>query len=279
MKRLYPITISLASLCLIPAIAPPPAKATSPPATTIAPTTSPAVQLAQRRRRSLSWRVGVRSSRYRIGGFSRSGNCANQAKMTAFVPPPRPDEQIKPADGAVDTTLSDRPTFWVYLTGVPKTSQVQFTLQDSGTNPRELYNTRFAVNGETGILGVRLPPSVPALKVGESYLWQMAIACDPNDPSSDRITIGSWLQRISLSQVKATPGFAPQPIIQALASATEMDKPALYAELGIWQDAVTSIIALRQKQPNDQELQADWRSLLTATQMGGFINTPLLGVK
>lgn len=239
---------------------------------------APALQ-AQRRRRSLSWRVGVRPSLPRIGGFSRSINsCTDQTQITAFVPPPRSDEKIDKGYGAVDTTLSSHPTFWVHLASVPAGTQMQFTLQDE-FGKKQLYNSRFESKEPTGLLGIRLPTAAPALTVGKRYVWQMAIVCDPNDRSSDRGVLGSWIQRLDPAQLKPTQGFNPKPLVQALARASKQDQPALYADLGIWQDAVTTLIDLQLKQPKNQELQADWRSLLTGAQMNEFINAPFLGVR
>jgi Domain of Unknown Function (DUF928) len=236
------------------------------------------VQIAARTRRRLAWRTGVRPSRYRIGGFSRSASCPNQAKITAFVPPARMQETLSKAFSPVDTTLSAHPTIWLHLTSIPPNAQVQFTLQDAAGR-KQLYNTRFQLTGQTGILGVQIPKTAPELKVGESYLWQLAVQCDRQDPSSDVLVIGSWLQRVSPAQIKSLPGFDPKPIVQELSRAAEIDKPALYASLGVWQDAVTTLIELQRQQPNNQELKEDWRSLLTGAQMAEFINAPILGTK
>ncbi len=234
--------------------------------------------IARSARRRLSFRVGVRPSHFRVGGFSRSGkSCDDQTQITAFAPPPRADEKIAEKYGAIDTTLSSHPTFWVHLAGVPQDTPIQFTLQDeAGT--KQLYTTKFQSNGQTGVLGIRLPQEKTGLKVGERYAWQVAIRCEPSDRSADR-ALGSWVQRIDPAQIKSTQGFNPKPLVQELARASEQDQPALYAGLGVWQDAVTTLINLQLKQPQNQELKEDWRSLLTAAQMTEFINVPLLGVK
>lgn len=265
MNRMYSLALLLATLAIVPAIVPP-AVADA----------SEATQLAQRRRRALSWRVGVRPVRSRIGAFSRSGNCPNQAKVTALVPPPRSEERVGQSFSTVDTTLSSHPTVWVHFASMPQNTQVQFTLQDA-SGKKQLYSTRFGLTGKAGILGVRLPKTAPALQVGQSYLWQLAVRCNRDSPDSDRV-IGSWLQRVSLEQIKPAPGFDPRPLAQELTRATDRDKPALYAGLGIWQDAVTALLELRQRQPNDAELQDDWRNLLIGAQMPELVNAPLLGV-
>jgi len=265
MKLIHSLTLGLA-LVLISNLALPPLVAQS-----------EATQIARRGRRLLSWRVGVRPSLYHIGGFSRSASCATQAKITAFTPPPRSQETIDKKHTPIDTTLSSHPTLWVHLASLPKNAKAQFTLQDtSGT--KELLNKRFLLTSQTGILGVRLPNTSPGIEVGKTYFWQMKIQCGSAE-SEDDPRIGSWVQRIQLNQIKPMPGFDPKPLVQELSRASAMDKPALYAALGIWQDAVTSLIDLRQRQPNNQELKDDWRSLLQGTQMSELTNSPILGVK
>lgn len=265
MKLIHSLTLGLA-LGLIPSLALPP----------LVPQ-SEATQIAKRGRRLLSWRVGVRPSLYRIGGISRSVSCATQAKITAFTPPARSQETSDKNHTAVDTTLSSHPTLWVHLASLPKNAQAQFTLQNaSGTE--ELLNKRFPLTAQTGILGVRLPPTSPGLKVGETYFWQMKVQCGSKE-SEDDPTIGSGVRRIQLNQIKPMPGFDPKPLVQELSWASASDKPALYAALGIWQDAVTALIDLQQKQPNNQELKDDWRSLLQETQMSELMNSPILGVQ
>jgi len=240
-------------------------------------------QLAQRHPR-LSWRVRVRSSRYRVGGLSR-GNCPNRPETAAiaFVPPPRPEERIEQKrSAAVDITLSDRPAFWVYVKSLPAKTPVQFTLQTVDqhelTGYREVYNTRLEAKGGTGLLGVRIPKTVPALNVGESYSWKMAIVCDLNKRDAD-VVIESWVQRLLPEQIQPTTDFDPKPLVQKLARASDRDKPTLYAGLGVWQDAVTTLIDLQQKQPQNRELAEDWRNLLVGAQLGDYVSAPVLEMK
>lgn len=244
------------------------------PKSTVSQSQSSRVQTVQRRRR-LNWRVGVRPTRYRIGGFSRSGSCASTAKLMAFVPPARSEERVNTFRTTVDPTLSSRPTFWVYVSSIPENTELEFTLQDAVGN-QELYNTRFVVNGQTGLLGVRLPDTAPELAIGENYFWEIAMRCDPEGGSTNLISTSSWVQRVDPNQIKTTSAFDPKPLVRELARASNLDKPSIYANLGIWQDAVTALIDLQQKQPNNKELREDWRNLLTGAQMTEFIDVPVL---
>ncbi|MDX2228185.1 MAG: DUF928 domain-containing protein [Leptolyngbyaceae cyanobacterium bins.349] len=233
--------------------------------------------IAPRNRRRLNWRVGVRSSRYRVGAFSRSGSCATPAQMVPFTPPARAEERVGSFRTPVDLTLSSRPTFWVYVSSIPPNTEMQFTLQDA-IGKEELYSTTFTVNQADGLIGIRLPKTAPELAVGESYVWELSMNCaDRNNPVNLLSTSG-WVQRVNPQQMRPTATFDPRPLVQELAKAADLDKPALYAGLGIWQDAVTTLIELRQKQPNNRELKEDWRNLLIGAQMDQFVDAPVLAV-
>ena len=230
--------------------------------------------------RRLSFRVYVRASRYRIGGFTRGAVCSGNEKITAFVPPSREDEvssTVAEQYGTVDYTASAYPTLFVRIPELSGPANAQLTVQDAAGNV-QLYNTQFTLSGEPGILGIQIPDSVSPLEVGETYLWQMSIQCDETD--SDRnIYIGSWLQRISLNALQPTDDFEPALLIRELNVASDRDKPAIYAELGIWQEAVAGLAQLRYQNPNEPTIQSDWRTLLQETEMSEFLNDPILSIE
>lgn len=271
MKRPFSLPLGLISLLMVTAL-PIEVQAKSPATNTLI-AASPSFQLARSRKR-LSWRVGARPSRFRVGGWSRSDRCLETASATAFVPPPRPEEKVVRNYAPIDKTLSGRPTLWFNLSGIPKNTTVQFTLQDAAGN-KELYNTRFQFNGQSGIVGVPLPSMVSELKVGEKYLWQLGVKCSETSRPDEDIAIGSWIERVTPDLIPASADFNPRAIARELASAPEQDKPALYASMSVWQDAVTSLVSLMQKQPNSRELKEDWNNLLTGGQVSEFANTPI----
>jgi hypothetical protein len=206
---------------------------------TALPTDSTLVARSSRRR--LNFRVGVRPSRSRVGGFSRSGACGKQPLLAALVPPPQSQERLPGNKTTVDKTTSDRPTFFVHLPSLPG-STAQFTLQnEAGT--KELYNVDFNLTEKQGIVGVALPTSAPALQVGQKYLWQVAVNCNPDQPSSV-VIVSSWIERV---QPPATTG---------------RDRLTVLAQQGIWQDTVTLLALQRYQLPNDRTVAEDWAALM-----------------
>ncbi|MBW4520141.1 MAG: DUF928 domain-containing protein [Scytolyngbya sp. HA4215-MV1] len=197
--------------------------------------------VARSARRRLGFRVGVRASRHRIGGFSRSGACGNHQVLTALIPPPQSQEGVSQEKAAVDKTASGHPTFFFNLPALSPTT-AQFTLQDE-SGAKQLYNVKFDLTGQPGIVGVALPDSAPPLQVGQKYLWQVSVACDPDDTTSN-IIVGSWVERVQV------------------ANTASGDKVAALAEQGIWQDTVAVLAWQRYRQPNDEAAAEDWASLM-----------------
>lgn len=207
---------------------------TLPPATALP---SQGTQLLARRQR-LKFRVGVRPSRYRMGGFSRAASCGDQKQLTALVPPPHSQEKVANNETVVDKTAADHPTFFVHLPAVPN-GTAQFTLQnEAGTE--QLHSVKFNLPSKPGVVGIALPPTARALQVGQKYVWQVAVACDPDDASSNSV-VSSWVERVK------SPGNQ---------SAGDL------AEQGIWQDAVTILAMQRYQNPGDRAAAEDWAALM-----------------
>ena len=208
-------------------------------------------------RRRLSFRTGVRPSLYRVGGFSRSSECGNQQMLTAVVPPPQAQESLSAQRSAIDKTTAEHPTFFVSLPSLPA-GTAQFTLQDEAGR-KELYNVNFKVTGKPGIVGISLPSSAPALQVGQKYFWQMAVACDPNQPLN-RSSIGGWIERVN----------AP--------TATKDDRVSTLAAQGIWYDVVTLVALQRYQKPDDRAAAEDWEALMQDAGLSQFKQSAIVQI-
>lgn len=195
------------------------------------------------RSRRLTFRTGVRASRYRVGGFSRSGaTCSVTPAPAALVPPPQAQENVAKNQVTVDKTTSDRPTLFVYLPALADKT-AQFTLQnEKGTE--QLYSVEFKLSSKPGIVGITLPNSAPALQVGQKYFWQVAVACDPDEPSSLTV-VSSWIERVKAPSAPDT-----------------THRLTALAEQGIWQDVVAQVAMQRYQTPGDRNSADDWASLM-----------------
>jgi Domain of Unknown Function (DUF928) len=212
----------------------------------------------QMTRRRLPFRVGVRSMRYRVN-YDHGATCGGGTKVTVLVPPPQEQEQMAAERNIpVDKTIAEHPTFFVYLPAELATRPAHFTLQTE-VQIKELYNIKFTLTGKSGIVGISLPSSAPALQIGQKYLWQMAIQCNPRDRSDD-IMVNGWVERV-------------QP-----PTAATGDQLKALAEAGIWQDTVATLALRRYEQPSDRTAAEDWANLMEDVGLSQFKDTEIVQI-
>jgi len=152
-------------------------------------------------------------------------------------------------------TQSAYPTFYFYLP--PTTAEhLKFVLLNETTNEL-VYEGRFGVQEGAGIAGVSLPDNgiQQPLVEGESYVWYVSVICDPTDPSADVVTEGQ-IARVA-------------PVDSTDADTAEL--PALYAEAGLWFDALAAAAALKQ-----DDSPTSWRALLDAVELSELMTAELL---
>jgi len=162
-------------------------------------------------------------------------------------------------ENKIGRTVSDYPTFFFYLY-LPKTpeteaeTQVQlaeFILTDE--SGKLIYKQSLTISKLSGVIGVSIPAdkNVPPLEVGKKYTWKFTVVCDADDRSSDQMESGV-VRRVELSAE----------ILRELENADPRRKTFIYAENGIWQDALSNLAAARRANPNEPVFETDWESLL-----------------
>ena len=186
------------------------------------------------------------------------GGCASisQLGLTALVP-----------TNKMGRTVSDYPTFFFYL---PKTEaeSAEFILKDQ--SGKQIYKQDLTISNLSGVIGVSIPTNknVPPLEVGQSYTWNFTVICDAQDRSADQIQIGT-VRRVELNA----------DIRRQLDQAQPRQKTVIYAENGIWLDALSTLAAARRDQPNDTTFKADWESLLDSVKLGEIAKEPIVQIQ
>lgn len=179
----------------------------------------------------------------RESGASRSAPCATSDRgLLALLP-----------ETNIGLTTEAYPSFFAYVP--PSSAEIaEFLLYEEGTD-QLIYSTSLEINGESGIASVKLPvdADIPSLEVGKNYYWYFTVVCDQDDRSGD-MTVQGTVQRVALNADLA----------RQLASASAPERAAIYAQAGIWQDALASLAALNQREPNNPSNRSSWNSLLTA---------------
>ncbi|MEG3956571.1 DUF928 domain-containing protein [Microcoleus sp. herbarium2] len=183
------------------------------------------------------------------------GKCEEfaQASVTALVP-----------ENKIGRTVSDYPTFFFYLPQ-PNAELAEFILEDENGNL--IYEQALTIKNLSGVIGVSIPANtnVPPLEVGKKYTWVFSLVCDPEDRSADKVEKGS-VRRVELSAN----------ILGELENADPRRKTFIYAENGIWQDALSNLAAARRANPNELVLQTDWESLLGSVTLGEIAKEPIV---
>ena len=201
---------------------------------------------------------GAPSGRAR-GGASR-GNCPAVSKpLTALIPNTQKTlNTYRPAWGL---TVAEYPTLWFYVPySLEPKLPVQFVLQDERGN--YVYKTSFtATETQPGIVRFNLPSTIAPLEVGKMYHWYFLVDCDPDAPAS----VDSWIQRVPMNST-----FTSKP-----QKSTPLQQAALYANKGIWYDALTTLAELRIANPSDVTLSNHWVSLLNSVGLNAIAHEPI----
>lgn len=130
-------------------------------------------------------------------------------------------------------TASPNPILmWYVPATVPYLLDVSLYQVGELDTSRQLIYQYEAIEDASGLFQFTVPESELMLTPGERYLWQVAIACDPNSPANDQ-TIVAELEVVDV----------PDAIATALANAQTLEEQSqIYAQNGYWYDALQSAL-------------------------------------
>ncbi|MEH2373809.1 DUF928 domain-containing protein [Nostoc sp.] len=193
-------------------------------------------------------------------GAGTRGDCPVTNKpLTALVPlVSKTANQKQVTTGTATTqyvlslTTEKHPTFWFYVPYLPKNiNSVKFILEDEQKNYLSKEPIPITLSNTPGVIRVSVPTTEKPLEIGQYYHWYFLIDCNPQNRSED-IAVEGLVQRI----------VPKDGLTRRLQIATPRQRVALYAQAGIWQDALTTLGKLRARQRQDADLAADWKDLL-----------------
>lgn len=162
-------------------------------------------------------------------------------------------------------TLSKYPAFFFYIPDV-NLDGVEGELTLRNEQNELIYKKTVPLTTSDSIVRVEFAnsPSLPALEVGKSYYWVFSLLLDKVDRSSNRFVTG-WIKRIEPNSE----------LRQKLGTASHQAYPAVYANNGIWYEALDSIAKLRCTSPTDSVLASNWQSLLQQVGLPEISHKPL----
>ena len=146
-------------------------------------------------------------------------------------------------------TTKEQPTlYWYVSEAVP--SKLEVTLINDENIDPELEEV-VATPGSAGIQSIDLAKTGAKLESGLEYRWFVSVIADPGQRSNDIVASGT-IQRISPgSELKAR-----------IAGADERSLVRVYAEEGVWYDAIDTLSRLIEKSPDDAALLQQRAALL-----------------
>lgn len=187
------------------------------------------------------------------GGATRGESCLKGSQqLTSLVPQSR-----------LGLTYSSNPTFYWYVPQSPATTAKFLLLNNDDSDV--VYETTLALPKQSGIVSFTLPSSAPPLAVGKQYHWYLVVGCSQIDQSANP-SVEGWVERV-----------APEATLKTqLDKATPAEQVQIYANNGIWHEAVTTLVGLRQTNPTDRSAIAGWQALLTSVNLERLASEPLL---
>jgi hypothetical protein len=123
---------------------------------------------------------------------------------------------------------------------------------------KQVYQAK--LSSSAGIMTLALPQQQASLSPGKTYIWQVAVICNPNSPSqslvvNNRVKIvpvdPTITTQLNNSQNSDYPkGLASRRAPRTLTDRTK--KADIYAEAGLWYDALAEVATM----PNNPQAQA-----------------------
>jgi hypothetical protein len=145
------------------------------------------------------------------------GGCENNQERSLTVLAP-----IK----HIGQTASVHPTFAWFIPDT-KPFPIKFKLFELASDRNLKLVETIELVSSPGVMKLSLPKDKPGLVVGQRYLWQVTVLCNPNYPSSDLVA------RAEIQVVEM-----PPTLNRRLSSTTEQsERVELYAGAGLWYDA------------------------------------------
>ncbi len=198
---------------------------------------------------------------------SGSRGCDNESLASNLV------TLLIPSKDYAGQTLSGRPTFFWHLSKAVSVP-MQFTLVEEKVGGKTVLEKQIDAP-KPGLIQVEFPQEQPELVPGQIYRWTVSLVCNSNRRSED-VFFQSWIQRVpiapELEQKLTTVGLNSTTVepIQASESVSRrnessqilLSRAAIYAQEGLWYDALTTLSTALNANPKDAAVQADFLSLL-----------------
>ena len=154
-------------------------------------------------------------------------------------------------------TVTEQPSLFWFISSVTS-APVELTVMDpQATEP--VFETRISPPVAPGVHRLRLADHGVRLSPGVPYRWFVAVVLDSGRRSKD-VLAGGAIERVAL----------PEGLGTKLAQAGKGELPFLYAEAGLWYDALAAISELIEAAPYDPVFRRQRGLLLSQVGLPGI---------
>lgn len=196
-------------------------------------------------------RIGITGKPFRVASAATRGECfQNQKPPIPLLPPGR----------AAVLTTKEYPTFYFYIPSIGrKTQAMEFVLRDDD-NITPLYRESFRPVRQSGIISIRIPSNRQPLQLGKQYTWGFSLVCNRRQRDEDLYAEGK-IERVQNENLNA----------QLQQTQRTLDRAVLYTIGGLWENAFSTVAALRSERPNDPVVKKYWVDLLDSLKQLGAV--------
>lgn len=184
---------------------------------------------------------------------TRDGYCSSDQEVIALVPGTH-----------LGLTVAERPTFWFHIPYETNILEAEFLLEDNKGN--EIHRQIVSLKNTPGIIKVRLPEIVSPLEIKKRYRWNLSVICDPNNRLEGDVRVYGEVKRMPINS----------DLESQLKDKNQRERIAIYAENGLWFDALTTLAELRSANSQDKALNDDWADLLQQVNLAEINSKPLV---
>ena len=188
-----------------------------------------------------------------------------------------------PSQDYIGQTISSHPTFSWYLSQ-PVEVPMQFTLVEDkrGGGGKTIWEKKID-SPQQGMIHIEIPKDRPELVPGKTYRWTVTLVCNSVQPSANRYLI-SYIERVpitrALEQKLSATGLNHNSLPKTIPSGSGLEirdlrfaaalryRASLYAESGLWYDAVAALTTALKQHPKDALVQEDLLSLFKQVGLG-----------
>jgi hypothetical protein len=151
-------------------------------------------------------------------------------------------------DRHVGQTVYGRPPLLWYVAGA---RSVEVALVEPGV-AKPIFEQAVQIQ-RPGIVQVNFPENALALVPGKEYRWSISVVCNPKRRTQDVAYTQAYIKRLPL---------APELQQRITAAATDQERGRIYAEAGLWYDALATLAKANASDPSNPSIQQDFYSLL-----------------